>query len=106
MTRQHFFFRLIPARPTFVQDMTEYERALMAEHATYMKMFFESGSVLGYGPVLDSAGPFGIGLLEMNDLAEAERFAQGDPTIKAGMNTYTIFPMIVTGSQPSRNAQG
>ena len=26
MTRQHFFFRLIPARPTFVQDMTEGEK--------------------------------------------------------------------------------
>jgi uncharacterized protein len=103
MTKKHFFFRLIPPRPTFAQDMNGQERALMAEHAAYMKVWFDSGTVLSYGPVLDPAGSFGIGLLEMDDLAEAERFAQGDPTIKAKMNTYTIFPMIIAASQPSRN---
>jgi uncharacterized protein len=103
VSKKQFFFQLIPPRPTFAQDMTAQERALMAEHAAYMKVFFSSGAVLSYGPVLDPAGSFGIGLLEMDDLAEAERFAQGDPTIKAGMNTYTIFPMIIAGSRPSRN---
>jgi uncharacterized protein YciI len=102
MTGHHFFFRLTPPRPTFAQDMTAQERALMGEHAAYMKVFFDSGAVLGYGPVLDPAGSFGVALLEMTDLAEAERFAQGDPTIKAGMNSYTICPMIIAASQPSR----
>jgi hypothetical protein len=32
MTKQHYFFKLIPPRPTFPHDMTDDERRLMDEH--------------------------------------------------------------------------
>ena len=104
MSKQHFFMRIIPPRPTFAQDITEEERALMMQHAAYVRGFFESGSVLAYGPVLDPEGSFGVGLLEMADLAEAEQFAKNDPSIKCGMNRYTISPMRIAGSQSSRTS--
>ncbi len=104
MSKHQFFFRLIPPRPTFAQDLTEEERAVMMQHAAYVRGFFENGSVLAYGPVLDPEGSFGMGLLEMTDLAEAEEFAKNDPSIKCGMNRYTISPMRIGGAQSSRTS--
>ncbi len=98
----HFFFKIIPPRPTFAQDMTAEERGLMMQHAAYAKDLFDKGQLLAYGPVLDPGGSFGIGLLEMNSLEEAERMAKDDPSVKAGLNTYTLAPMHIAASQPSR----
>jgi uncharacterized protein len=102
MPRQHFFLRIIPPRHTFAQDMNEQERALMTQHAAYARDFFDAGAVLAYGPVLDPEGAFGIALLEMEDVAEAERFAPNDPSVQAGMNRFTIVPMRIAASQGSR----
>jgi uncharacterized protein YciI len=84
--------------------MSEEERALMKEHAAYVRGFFDDGTVLAYGPVLDPEGAFGIGLLEMEDEAEARRFAENDPSVQAGMNGFTIVPMRIAAAQGSRTA--
>jgi uncharacterized protein len=105
MASQHFFFKLIPPRSTFAADMTEAERALMGQHAAYVRTHFEAGSVLSYGPVLGPEGSFGFAILEMPDLAAAETFATNDPTIQSGMNTYQLSPMRLGGAQASRTAQ-
>ena len=71
MAKQHFFVRLIPPRTTFVQDMSNEERALMGQHIVYTRDYFERGKVLLYGPVLAAGGPFGMAALEVevNDAA-------------------------------------
>ena len=84
MSKQHFFMRIIPPRPTFAQDITEEERALMMQHAAYVRGFFESGSVLAYGPVLDPEGSFGVGLLEMADLARLKSLPRTILRLSAG----------------------
>jgi hypothetical protein len=40
----------------------------------------------------------------VNDAAEAEEFARKDPSIVAGMNTYTLTPMKIAASQSSKAA--
>ena len=55
MSKQHFYFKLIPPRPTFGADMTAEERALMQEHVRYTREAFDAARVLIYGPVLASA---------------------------------------------------
>jgi hypothetical protein len=45
-TGTHWVFRLIPPRPTFDQDMTEAEREIMGQHATYWAHIAESGRVV------------------------------------------------------------
>jgi hypothetical protein len=104
MAKQQFFFRLIPPRSTFPFDITAEERALMTEHAVYCRSAFDAGTVLAYGPVLDPAGAFGIALLEVEDIAEAEHFASNDPSVLGGLNRYSIAPMRISGSQSSRSA--
>ena len=36
MSKQHYFFRLIPPRPTFAQEMTPADGAIMQELARYL----------------------------------------------------------------------
>lgn len=102
MPIQHFFMKLIPPRPTFATDMTDSERALMSQHVAYVRMFYDAGSVLAFGPVLDQESAYGMAILEMPDLAAAESFAHADPSIQAGLNRYKISPMHLVGPQPSR----
>jgi hypothetical protein len=47
-------------------------------------------------------GAFGVAIFEVDDREQAERIAQNDPTIRAGLHTYSIAPMFVTGSQSGR----
>lgn len=103
MAGKHFFFRLIPPRPTFAQDMNDEERAMMGQHAQYLRAAFAQGSVLIFGPVGDPAGSYGMAVLQMPDLAAAEQFAANDPTVLAGLNTYAVMPMMVGGAQASRD---
>lgn len=99
MGKQHYFFRLIPPRTSFAQDMTTEERTLMVEHAAYARAAFTAGTLICYGPVMDPEGTFGIALLEVDSLALAEQFALGDPTIKAGLHRFSLCPMMIAGAQ-------
>ena len=95
MEKQHFFLRLIPPRPTFAYDMSDNERAVMLQHVNYMQQHFAQGRVLIYGPVLAEGDSFGMGMLEVADVAEARQIMDADPTILAGLNRYEIAPMRV-----------
>lgn len=95
MSKQHFFLKLIPPRPTFAQDMTAEERAVMQQHVQYVGEAFKQGSVLIYGPVLDPEGAYGMAVLEMADAAEVQKFMAEDPSIKSGLNTFEYYPMRV-----------
>ncbi|HUA16895.1 MAG TPA: YciI family protein [Verrucomicrobiae bacterium] len=99
MSKQHYFFKLISPRPTFPHDITEKEKALMDEHARYFQKQFQAGKVLLYGPVMASAGAFGVGILEVADEAEARQFAENDPSVLGGLNRWEIHPMHVTDAR-------
>jgi hypothetical protein len=90
----HFFFKLLPPRPNFTQDMTEAERELMQRHASYWQTALDKGSVLVFGPVFDPRGPYGAGIANFADDGVARSFAADDPVIKADCGfTYDICPM-------------
>lgn len=78
-----FVYRLIAPRPTFSVDMSEPERATLAEHGRYWKQLMEDGKAVAYGPVNDPAGSYGLGLLIADDLAEAQALRDADPAIMA-----------------------
>jgi uncharacterized protein YciI len=83
MSKQHYFFKLIPPRPTFMQDMADEGRRLMDEHRRYFQEHFAAGRVLLFGPVMPKGGAFGLGVLEV-DSEEARRFGEGDPSVRQG----------------------
>ena len=49
----HYFLKLNPCRPTFAQDMTNEERAIMQQHVGYWSDLMNKGLVVVFGPVLD-----------------------------------------------------
>ncbi|WP_041855641.1 YciI family protein [Candidatus Korobacter versatilis] len=97
----HFFIKLIGPRPTFPFDMNESERALMTQHAQYFQERFNQRKVLIYGPVMDPQGPYGMGVLEVADDAEARGIMDADPSVVAGLNRYEMYPMKIGGAQAS-----
>src|SRR5437016_1968619 len=90
----HYFLKLVAPRPSFAMDMNEAEKKIMQEHFLYWKGRQYKGEVLVFGPVLDPAGPYGMGIIEASDEAGARAFAAGDPAMKAncGFNCE-IHPM-------------
>ena len=55
-----FVYRLIAPRDTVSVDMTEEERATLAEHGRYWSRLMEEGKALAFGPVHDPAGSHGL----------------------------------------------
>jgi uncharacterized protein YciI len=90
----HFFCKLVAPRPTFAFDMNESEKATMGQHAAYWAEMCAKGCVLIYGPVLDTKGPFGMGVFEATDEAEVRRYTDADPVMKANIGfNIEIVPM-------------
>jgi uncharacterized protein YciI len=99
MPRQHYFFKLIPPRPTFPHDITENEAWLMHQHSRYFDEQFAAGKLLIYGPVMAASGAFGLAVLEVESEAEARQFGEADPSVRAGLNRFEVSPMRVSGAR-------
>ncbi|MDQ6702087.1 MAG: SRPBCC domain-containing protein [Pseudomonadota bacterium] len=56
-----FLCRLLPPRPTFAQDMTAEEAAVMREHAAYWGKHLHKGTAIVFGQVADPKGAWGNG---------------------------------------------
>ena len=85
-----FVVRLTAHRPTFAFDMTDEERQVMAQHAAYWEPFISSGRMVVFGPVLDSTGSWGLGVMEAEDQEELQAFAAGDPVVTTGTGTLEV----------------
>jgi len=90
-----FHCRLIPPRPDFAFTMTEEERALMGQHADYLRGRLRDGTMIMAGPVADPAGPWGLLILRVDSEAEARAVTDADPVSRSGRGfRYEILPMI------------
>ncbi|HVM88344.1 MAG TPA: YciI family protein [Puia sp.] len=89
--KKYFYLKLVPCRPTFSQDMTPEERAIMLKHVTYWTDWMNRGFVLAFGPVMDPKGVFGVGIVAVNTEEEVNAFIANDPA--ATINTYEVYPM-------------
>lgn len=92
---QYFLCELVPPRPSFAQDMTEAERAVMGEHVAYWTEMAEQGVAIVFGPVADPKGAWGLGVLEVDDEEHLLRLTENDPAIRGGIGCrYEILPML------------
>lgn len=98
--KRHFLVKLIPPRPSFAMDMTEDERELMQQHGAYWAELAQKGIALLFGPVLDPAGPYGIGIVEVEKEEEIGILTENDPVTKSGRQfrheTYMMPQLIVS----------
>jgi len=88
----HYFLKLVPRRPTFSQDMTPDERAIMTQHIAYWMELMNKGKVAVFGPVADPAGVYGMGVVEAENEEELMDFMKNDPA--ATINHYEHYLML------------
>ncbi len=87
----HYFLKLNPSRPTFAQDMTDEERAIMQQHVIYWSGLMQKGMVVVFGPVMDPGGAYGIGVVEASSEDQLMDLINKDPA--ARINRYEHYPM-------------
>jgi hypothetical protein len=91
----HFLYRLIPPRPTFLEDMSETEGTIMEAHFGYWAGVITERQAVAYGPVMDPAGVYGVAVLEVVDEATARSIAANDPANKSnGGFRFELHPMV------------
>jgi uncharacterized protein len=90
-TRNYFFLKLNPCRPTFALDMTSEEREVMMLHVAYWRKLMGEGRVVVFGPVMDPKGPYGMGVVQADDEAAIREFIAGDPASR--LNHYEFYPL-------------
>jgi uncharacterized protein len=88
-----FLYRLQPPRPTFAHDMSEPEAEVMDRHFAYWQDLMRREVALAYGPVLDPADPWGLGLLDLDEEQAARAAGEDDPAVQAGICTFEVFPI-------------
>ena len=95
-----FVFRLKAPRPTFALDMTDEEREIMGRHAAHWQSFIDSGQLVVFGPVLDSTGSWGLGVIEAEDEDELRAFAARDPVVTTGTAKIELGEMLAGFVRP------
>lgn len=88
-----FLYRLLPPRPGFPQDMSPEEAEVMNRHLGYWQDLLDREVALAFGPVLDTDGTWGLGLLDMDDEQAARAVGEQDPAVQSGTCTYEVVPM-------------
>ena len=72
--------------------MTVEERTIMQQHVDYWKDLMSKGIVIVFGPVLDPAGVYELGIVAVDNHEEAITLTANDPAGK--INKYEIHPMM------------
>lgn len=91
MEKQFFAVYLNPSRPDFAMTMTDDERAIMMQHVAYWTEKMKQGKVYAFGPVMEPAEVYGLGVVGVENEQELKDFIAEDPAGK--INTYQYFPM-------------
>jgi len=89
-----FVFRLKAPRPNFAFDMSDEEREVMGWHAAHWQPYIESGQMVIFGPVVDSTGSWGLGVVQSDDEDESRSFAARDPVVTSGTASIELGKML------------
>jgi uncharacterized protein len=93
----YYLCRLTPPRPSFAQDMTDDERAIMHDHVAYWRELLAAGRVVVFGPVADPAGAWGLSVIEADDEREVESMLAGDPVSIRGGDGFQYQVLAMPG---------
>jgi uncharacterized protein YciI len=92
-TTNLFVYKLIPPRKSFFADATDSERAIMQRHIEYWSGLMQQGFVLAFGPVADSSGSWGLGLVYADDADAVRALGHADPAVTSGLATAEVAPI-------------
>ena len=72
----------------------------MSRHASYWQPLIDSGRMVIFGPVLDSSGSWGLGVVEADDEEELRAFAARDPVVTSGTAQMEVGKMLAGFVRP------
>jgi uncharacterized protein len=96
-----FVLRLLGPRPDFALTMSDEERETMGRHADHWRPWIDSGRMVVFGPGVDDAGSFGLGVVEAEDEDELRAFAAADPVVVTDTARLVIGRMLAGFVRPS-----
>ena len=102
----YYLYKLIPSRPSFAADMTDAERAIMTDHVAFWTRQRDLGFAVGFGPVADPAGLWGVAIMETGTEEAARQLQSSDPAISSGLATAEIYPMPSAVVRPHHKPPG
>lgn len=79
-----------PGRENWLQNMTDEEKAIMAEHLAYVDDLFKQGGVLFSGACTD--GVLGMVVYQAESQEEALEMFESDPLVKSGIVDTEFHP--------------
>jgi uncharacterized protein YciI len=88
-----FLVILRPVRDEMPFEPTEEESRVVGEHYDYLVSLRERGKLVVAGPSVKRGDTFGIGVLDVDELAEAEAIVAEDPAVVNGVMTAEIRPL-------------
>lgn len=91
MDEQFYLMRFVAHRKTFALDMTDGERAIMAEHLAYWAGRVREGRVLLFGPVIDERESWGFAVVQSRSKEAAVALTEKDPA--KGLGRYEMLPI-------------
>jgi uncharacterized protein YciI len=72
----------------------------MGRHAAHWQPFIDSGQMVVFGPILDSTGSWGLGVIEAEDEDELRAFAAGDPVVTTQTGRIELGRMLAGFVRP------
>ncbi len=91
---EYYLVQLHGTREGWPDDVTDAEMKVMDEHFEYLKRLTVKKKVYMAGPVFDAK--FGLIVLAVESEAEAKEIMDNEPSVKAGLHTYTLSSMRVS----------
>jgi uncharacterized protein YciI len=88
-----FLVFLRPAREQMAFEPTDEEARIVGEHYAYLQQLRAEGKLVVAGPSIVPGDVFGIGVLDVDDEAEARSIVAADPAVATGTMTAEIRPM-------------
>ena len=88
-----FLVLLRPHREELAFEPTEEESRIVGEHYAYLVSLRDQGKLVVAGPSVVLGDTIGIGVLDVDDEAEARAIVAADPAVISGVMTADIRPM-------------
>jgi uncharacterized protein YciI len=88
-----WLYLLRPVRLAMVEDPTEAEQAIQADHFAYLQRLRDAGRLIVAGPSLAGEDTFGLVVLSIEDEDEARAAMAADPAVTGGVMTATLRPL-------------
>lgn len=86
-----FYLALIKKGPNWTADENA-NKHLNEQHFAYVSSLLDSGKAVAAGPFKDKGDILGVFILRAKNLEEAKAWAEGDPTVTAGLKRAEVHP--------------